>query len=85
MPWFVFCPKTGGTMLVYQADEQSGEVKSRTLEFETAGDAALWSARFMTEGLTPEGFDDDMNELHLVNLEQGVTIIMTRKEVEISK
>ncbi len=76
--WFVFCPQSGGTMEYHRIDTSNGEVKAGTMEFESAADAAAWAARFMTE------VDDTIlkfpDELHVVNLEEGVTLIITRKK-----
>jgi len=80
--WFVFCPQSGGTMEYHRMDSVSGEHKAGTMEFESAADAAAWAARFMTE------VDDRVikfpDELHVVNLEEGVTIVLTRKRVELA-
>ena len=54
-----------------------GEVKISTMEFETATEAAVWAVRFMTE------MDDSVpfpNELHVVNLQEGVTLVIHRRK-----
>lgn len=74
--WFVFCPATGETMEVKYVDPDTNELKIHMVEFESAADGASWAARFL-ERLGSEG---KMEELHLINLEQGVTIVLTYKK-----
>ncbi|MGB7281572.1 MAG: hypothetical protein WBE13_04850 [Candidatus Acidiferrum sp.] len=80
--WFVFCPQSGGTMEYHRMDTTSGEHKAGTMEFECAADAAAWAVRFMTE------VDDNVvkfpDELHVVNLEEGITLVITRKKNELA-
>lgn len=68
--WFVFCPVSGEAMRVLREGNDIG-----TVEFENAAGAASLAARFMTE-LDP---GDKLNELHVVNLEKGVTLVITKK------
>jgi len=77
--WFVFCPDNGGTMEYHRLDTATGEHKIGTMEFESAADGAAWAARFLTE------IDDNVpfpQELHVVNLEESVTLILIRKKNE---
>jgi hypothetical protein len=76
--WFVFCPSTGSTMEFIHLDADTGESKSNLFEFETAVEAAMWVARFMTEA-GPD-IHELVEELQIVNLEKGVTITVTRKK-----
>jgi hypothetical protein len=80
--WFVFCPQSGGTMDLHRIDTVTGEIKQTTMEFMSAADAAAWAVRFMTELDSEPAVIPD--ELHVVNLEEGVTIIITRKTTKLA-
>jgi hypothetical protein len=78
--WFVFCPQTGGPLEIHQIED--GVQTAKTMEFYDAANAAAWAVRFLVEIEDVEDPKSLPSELHVINLEEGVTIVITKKTNE---
>lgn len=72
--WFIFEPE-GGHPCEYHRKEDDGTVRSDTVNFATAMDAAAIAVHFL---LSTE--DDKLKMLDLINLEENITIRIQRIE-----